>query len=69
MKKRKIYIAIIDDGLMVRSFRSLLFMCKLFNLDYMVIRDCLYDKGHWCGLKMTIFISEIETERSHNGRL
>lgn len=66
--RSRVYVAIIDDGLNVRSFGDLVFMCELFNLDVQNIRQHLNDKGYWCGLRMTIFKSEMETRRNHNGR-
>jgi hypothetical protein len=67
-KKSRLYVAIIDDGLSVRSFKDLVFMCELFNLDAINVRKHLNDKGYWCGLRMTVFKSELETRFNHNGR-
>ncbi len=68
-RKTHVYVAIIDDGLSWRGFRSLPFMCELFSLDPNVVRKELRDKGYWVGLKMTIFAVEIETHKKHKGRL
>lgn len=69
MKKKKIYFALIDDGLSWRCFRSLPLVCELFGLDYNILRIQLNEKGYWIGMRMTIFATEVESRQHHKGRL
>ena len=66
--KKKIYVAIIDDGLRTRGFKDLKLLCQLFSLDYFNIYRHLQDKGYWSGLNYTIFSVELEMKSAHKGR-
>lgn len=67
-RQNKHYIVILGRR-EVRFFRDFNFMCETMQLDPIVIRRYLNERGWWCGMNMTVYAAPLETHAKNFGKL